>query len=43
MEAWHNTKVNKKMAPKSVIESNGWSVDLFAVEVEAIEYCPRLL
>ena len=33
MEAWHNTKVNKNMPLKSVIENNGWSVDLFAVEV----------
>ena len=33
MEVWHNTKVDKNMPLKSVIENNGWSVDLFAVEV----------
>ena len=35
MEAWYNVKVNKYLPLKSVIENNGWSVDLFAVEVEA--------
>ena len=35
MEAWHNAKVNKYMSLKSVIENNGWNVDLFAVEVGA--------
>ena len=32
MEAWHNTKVNKYTPLKSVIENNGWSVDLFSVD-----------
>ena len=41
MEAWHNAKVNKYMPLKSVIENNGWNVDLFAVEVGAIGYCSR--
>ena len=41
MEAWHNVKVNKYMPLKSVIESNGWNVDLFAVEVGARGYCSR--
>ena len=41
MEAWHNIKVNKYMPLKSVIENNGWSVDLFAVEVGAKGCCPR--
>ena len=41
MEAWHNVKVNKYLPLKSVIENNGWSVDLFAVEVGARGYCSR--
>ena len=41
MEAWHNVKVNKYLPLKSVIENNGWSVDLFAVEVIARGYCSR--
>ena len=40
-EAWHNAKVNKYMPLKSVIENNGWNVDLFAVEVGARGYCSR--
>ena len=39
MKAWHNPKVNKYMPLKSVIENNGWNVDLFAVEVGAKGYC----
>ena len=41
MEAWHNVKVNKHMPLKSVIENNGWSVDLFTVEVGARGHCSR--
>ena len=41
MEAWHNVKVNKYMPLKSVIENNGWNVDLLAVEVGARVYCSR--
>ena len=41
MQAWHNVKVNKYLPLKSVIENNGWSVDLFAVEVGARGYCSR--
>ena len=41
METWHNVKINKYLPLKSVIESNGWSVDLFAVEVGARGYCSR--
>ena len=41
VEAWHNAKVNKYLPLKSVIENNGWSVDLFAVEVGAGGYCSR--
>ena len=39
--AWHNAKVNKYMPLRSVIENNGWNVDLFAVEVGARGYCSR--
>ena len=41
MEALHNAKVNKYMPLKSVIENNGWNVDLFAVEVGAGGYRTR--
>ena len=41
MDAWHSAKVNKYMSLKSVIENNGWNVDLFAVEVVARGYCSR--
>ena len=41
MEVWHNVKVDKYLPLKSVIENNGWSVDLFAVEVGARGYCSR--
>ena len=41
MEAWHNAKINKYMPLKSAIENNGWSVDLFTVDVGAREYCSR--
>ena len=41
MEAWYNTKVNKSMPLKNVIENNGWSVDLHAVEVGARRFCSR--
>ena len=35
MESWYSTKINKYLALKTTIESNGWSVELFAVEVVA--------
>ena len=41
VEAWHNAKINKYMSLKSVIENNGWNVDLSAVEVGARGYCSR--
>ena len=43
MEAWHNAKINKYMSLESVIENNGWNVDLFAVEVGGRGYCSRLV
>ena len=39
MEAWQDAKVSMYMPLKSVIENNGWNVDLFAVEVGARAYC----
>ena len=33
MEAWHNAKINKYMPLKSIIENNGWNVELFTVEI----------
>ena len=41
MDAWHNVKVKKYMPLKSIIEYNGWNVDLFAVEVGDRGYCSR--
>ena len=41
MEAWHDAKINKYMPLKSVIKNDGWSVDLFPVEVAARGYCSR--
>ena len=41
MESWHSTKINKYLALKSIIESNGWCVELFAVEVGARGYCSK--
>ena len=35
MESWHGTKINKYSALKTIIESKGWCVELFAVEVGA--------
>ena len=41
MESWHSTKINKYLALKATIESNGWSVEIFAVEVGARGYCSK--
>ena len=35
MDSWHSTKINKYPSLKTTLESNGWSVELFAVEVGA--------
>ena len=40
MESWHSTKINKYLALKTM-ESNGWSVQLFAVEVSTRGYCSK--
>ena len=31
MESWQSTKINKYVALKTIIESNGWCVEVFAV------------
>ena len=31
MQSWHSAKINKYLALKTVVESNGWCVELFAV------------
>ena len=41
MESWHSTKINKYLALKATIECNGWSAELFAVEVSAWGYCSK--
>ena len=41
MESWRSTKINKFLALKTTVESNGWSVELFAVEVAARGYCSK--
>ena len=41
MELWHSTKINKYLALKTTMQSNGWSVELFAVEVGARGYCSK--
>ena len=43
MESWHGTKPNKYLALKTIIESNGWCVELFAVEVGARGYCSKFV
>ena len=41
MESWPGTKINKYSALQIIIESKGWCVELFAVEVGARGYCSR--
>ena len=41
MESWHGTKINKNSALKTIIESKGWCLELFAVEVDAMGYWSR--
>ena len=38
VESWHSTKINKHLPLKTIIESNGWCVELFAVKVGARVY-----
>ena len=40
MESWRGTKINTFLALKTIVEeSNGWCVELFAVEAGARGYC----
>ena len=41
MESWHSTKINKYLALKTIIESNSWCVEVFAVAVGARGCCSR--
>ena len=41
MESWHSTKINKYLPLKTTIESNGWCVELYAVEFGARGYCSK--
>ena len=38
MESWHSNKINMYLALKTSIESKGWCVEHFAVEVGARGY-----
>ena len=41
MEKWHERKLSKYLPLKTTIESNGWSVYLFAVKAGARSFCTR--
>ena len=41
MESWHSTKLLRYSDLASVISSNSWHCDLFAIEVGARGYCFR--
>ena len=41
MECWHSIKINKYLALKTIIEFNGWCVELFPVDVGAGGYCSK--
>ena len=41
MESWRSTKISKYLALKTIIESNGWCLELFAVEVGTRGYCSK--
>ena len=43
MESWHSIKINRYLALKTIIESNGWCMELFAVEVGARGYCSKFV
>ena len=43
MVSWYSTKINKYLALETTIEFNGWSVELFAVEVGARGYCYKFV
>ena len=39
MECWYSIKLSKYLPLVDVIRRSGWSVDLFAIEVDARGYC----
>ena len=41
MESWHSTKISKYLPLKIIVDSNGWCVELFTVEVGARGYCSK--
>ena len=41
MECWHSIKINKCLALETIIEFNGWCVELFPVDVGARRYCSK--
>ena len=41
MESWHGTKINNYLTIKTIIESKGWCVEIFAVEIRAKECCTK--
>ena len=41
MESWHATKINKYLDLKTIIESKGRCVELFALEVGDRRYCSK--
>ena len=43
MQSWHLQKLNKYSPLAKVIVDNGWTVDLFAIEVGALGYSSRWL
>ena len=43
MEKWHKEKLSWYLPLKTTIESNGWSIHLFAVEVGARGFCARFV
>ena len=43
METWHSVKLRKYTPLSTIISSNGWSVDLFAVKVGARGYCAKII
>ena len=43
MEKWHDHNINKYLPLKSAINSRGWEVDLYPIQVEARGFCSRSL
>ena len=41
IESWNGTKIKKYLALKTIMQSKGWCVELFAVEVGAGGYCSK--